>query len=467
MTDLLRILPSFPVAPFGALIPTIERHALTTTDLLVLHPADIAKQTNLPILDLRRFIAVIKASLCNDLVVTRPLVSPEVPAPTSSLESPPSPDSASGSRPVVIDEFISTLDADLDSALGGGIPLGCITEFAGESGAGKTQFLLALCLAVQLAPPHGLAKQALYISTESGLATRRLTQMLDGNQILQEAAQAGNPVSLDNILSAVTPDLESQDHILEYQVPVLLSRHQIGLLVIDSVAANYRAEFERQGSHGSNMATRSAELVRLGALLRDLARRHNIAVVVANQVADRFSSSPLISRSMPFRSSIAHPPPESPLASRSMPPPPIMSSNPSSSVPFSFPDENPPSYAALQLDHQQRWITGWGDDPRAYRALKNPSLGLVWSTQIACRIALFKRPVYGRPRRLAAPLDADDDADRSEATLKSWRRWMKVVFAPHVRASGQGVNDAAEFQITMEGLKAIKAINPDNRSKPP
>jgi DNA repair protein RAD57 len=490
MTDLLHILPSFPLSAFAALLPTIERHGLTTTDLLTTHPADLAKRTQIPIIDLRRFLAAIQASLTDDLPLSRPLAPPFTPSSPSTQDKQPEP---SASLPPSSQQFISTLDDGLDAALGGGIPTGHITEFTGESGVGKTQFLLSLSLAVQLPPPHGLGKQALYISTESGLATRRLAQMLNGNAILREASAAGTPATLDAIHSAVTPDLESQDHILEYQVPVLLSRHDIGLMIIDSVAANYRAEFERQQgfSHGSNMAARSAELIKLGALLRDLARRHNIAVVVANQVADRFASSSTPSSihhhhyhrssAITRNTTTAHPHLESPLASRSnMPPsssaiPPHLSSTPTSSMPFSFPpdpdddqkqqQQQQPSLPALALDHQQRWFTGWGDDPRSSTSLKTPSLGLVWSTQISCRVALYKRPVYGRPTRIAAPLSADDvvvvyddddDVDVRAPTLKTWRRWMKVVFAPHVAASGQGIENATEYEVTMTGLRSVK-----------
>lgn len=434
MTDLLRILPSFTVGPFASLLPVVEKHGITTTDLLALHPADLAKQTQLPLLDLKRFIAAVQASLSDDLVPDEQFLT--------ESEEPET------NQPQCGTTFISTLDDTLDAALGGGVPVGCITEFAGESGAGKTQFLLSLCLAVQLPAPRGLGKKALYISTEASLATRRLAQMLTENEVLKACDYTDKP-SLDNILSTVTPDLESQDHILEYQVPVLLERYDIGLVVMDSVAANYRAEFEHKGSRGSNMAARSAQLVRLGAMLRDIARRRGIAVVVANQVADRFHSAPT-------RPLLLHRmgPPESPLASRSgpMPPPPTFSSTPSSSIPFPPSEDGPPAPPVLLLDHQQRWFTGWGDEPRPSRSLKTPSLGLVWSTQISCRVALLKRPVYGRPRRIAAPIDAEADEDTGP-TLKSWRRWMKVVFAPHTPASGQGITDATEFEVTMAGLR--------------
>ncbi len=124
-----------------------------------------------------------------------------------------------------------------------------------NSGAGKTQFLLGLLLATQLPPPHGLSRSALYISTESALPTTRLSQMLSSHHIL---ASTNPKPSLDHVISIVTPDLESQDHILLYQLPVAIRRHNIGLVVLDSVAANYRAEFERPGAgkNGANMAKR-------------------------------------------------------------------------------------------------------------------------------------------------------------------------------------------------------------------
>ena len=39
--------------------------------------------------------------------------------------------------------------------------------------------------------------------------------------------------------------------------------------------------------------------------------------------------------------------------------------------------------------------------------------------------------------------------------LRKWRRWMKVVFAPHVAASGPGVQGAVEFEIRGMGIAAV------------
>jgi DNA repair protein RAD57 len=259
--------------------------------------------------------------------------------------------------------------------------------------------------------------------------------------------------TLDSVISIVTPDLESQDHILRYQVPVAIRQYGVRLVILDSVAANYRAEFERPGvgagagqTNGANMAQRSSELVKLGQWLRDLAREHDVAIVVANQVGDRFSAAgtnngPGVGRT-----------------SGDMPPgilaPPLMNTAAATEPGL----QNSPPFAAstsdsMSLDHQQRWFTGWGDDRHpsytTWKNLKTPSLGLIWTTQIACRIALIKRPVYG-------PGIVDEESERGEPVLRRWKRWMKVVFAPHVGPSGPGLERAVEFEIRGEGVRSVR-----------
>ena len=441
MTDLSRVLPGFPIGQYAHLLPVIEKNLLTTTDLLTVEIAELGRRTSLPLLDLKRLCHAILQAFQAELGVS------------DKQKENPSTLRQTGKELTEQWQTISLLDESLDQALGGGVPTGRITEVTGESGAGKTQFLLTLLLSVQLPPPYGLGRPALYISTESALSTRRLSQILANHAFFQYAE---TKPSLDGIISTVTPDLESQDHILQFQVPVEVARRNVGLIIMDSVAANYRAEFERGNSsaaRGSNMATRGNDLVRLGHRLRELARKHNLAVVVANQVADRFSS-PSIPRGSHLMARMSQ---GSPLASRSKArAAPLPAAEPTSSmaemVRSSMPEpppEEPPAPPALLLDHQQRWFSGWGDDPYADYALKTPSLGLVWSTQIACRIALYKRPVYGRSRHV-------EDEDTGAPILKSWRRWMKVVFAPHVPPSSQGIGRGPEFEVTMGGIRAVE-----------
>ncbi|KAI1294045.1 DNA repair protein RAD57 [Xylaria venustula] len=543
MSDLSQVLPDFPAAQYARLLPALEKHRLTVTDLLTLELPEIGKRTQLPLLDVKRLCNAILAALHADLGVgvadeshgkanKRGEGKQDEQQNESQPEKRPAVEKSSlrqtgtqlSARPW---HTISTLDASLDAALDGGVPTGYITEITGESGAGKTQFLLTLLLSVQLPPPHGLGRPALYISTEAALSTKRLSQILAHNPFFRTLdADTARP-SLDRVISTVTPDLESQDHILTYQVPVEVARRNIGLVVLDSVAANYRAEFERGGS-GSNMAARSADLVRLGHLLRELARKHDLAVVVANQVADRFSStnlfthpsssipqssnSPAIKNSGASRPIPGGAPPhqyrhqqlaaagatphrfgpmsqESPLASRSR----NLNPNPAdveptssmadvvvrSSMPEPPPEDFVPTApAALSLDHQQRWFTGWGDDPYHHETLKTPSLGLVWTTQIAARIALFRRPAYGRKvvvdndshrvNNDGTTVDEYGDEDVSVNTgpyIKSWRRWMKVVFAPHVPGTGPGLDGAVEFEVVAGGLHGVEKAKRNKRVK--
>lgn len=323
------------------------------------------------------------------------------------------------------------------------------TVLTARSGAGKTQLLLTLLLAAQLPPPHGLSKSAVYISTEAPLVTNRLTQLLSAHPALASLPPKEKP-SLSRILSIQTPDLESQEHILRYQLPVAIKKHNVGLVVLDSVAANYRAEFERQGPRdgAASMAKRGAQLVQLGALLRDMARTEGIAIVVANQVADRFSkgySNP--TSNAPSRTTSTNS--QGPDRENT---PQAQSDHPPLHAPPQMEEGLVLSPDPLALDHQQCWFTGWGDvqsDPP--HTLKTPSLGLVWTNQIACRIALHKKPVYAS-RPLVVSVNGEEQWNDEENRISKWRRWFKVVFAPWAPPSeGRGI----EYEVLKSGLRHV------------
>ncbi|KAF8533980.1 P-loop containing nucleoside triphosphate hydrolase protein [Trichophaea hybrida] len=268
MTDLTQLLPHY--TPTNTrLLTSFQSHNLTTADLLSLDPTDISRRItdkkypslSPPLLEIKRFITNLSAAFSSD--------TPILPATSINASQ----------------TFLSTGDETINSLLNGGIPTGTITEFVGESGAGKTQFLLTLALTVQL---HG--RGAVYISTESPLSTPRLLQIASS---LNTRFSPNPPVSTDKVLSITCSDLETQDHILRYQLPVTVARHNIGVIVIDSIAANFRAEFDRPdakrvktsgtGEGPAQMARRGGELVGVAQGLRELARRYKLAVVVANQ----------------------------------------------------------------------------------------------------------------------------------------------------------------------------------------
>ncbi|KAH0542616.1 hypothetical protein FGG08_003024 [Glutinoglossum americanum] len=419
MTDLLTILPTFPVKQYTHLLPSLEKNFITTTDLLTLDALEVSKRARLPLLDIRRLTNAVVAALQGELGI-----GPDG-AVSGGVEMGDRKGRLRRTGVEAIEGWktVSTLDEKLDAALKGGIPTGHITEFTGESAAGKTQFLLTLSLAAQLPPTHGgLSKSALYIATESPISTRRLSQLL--SSIRSRFPDVQPPPSMDRVLSIICADLEVQEHILNYQLEVAIQRYGVGLVAIDSVAANFRAELGNAGGAGgvggANMAKRSVDLLRLGQLLRHLAREHDVAIVVANQVSDRFGPAP---------------------------PAPSSSSSSSSITTTTRPAD------ILTLDHQQRWFTGWGDEyPIHSPSLPNipnpktPSLGLTWTNCLSARIALIKEPVYGGA-------DAVDGEVGGEKELLRWRRWMKIVFAPWAEG-GRGTE--VEFVITTGGVKATE-----------
>jgi DNA repair protein RAD57 len=304
------------------------------------------------------------------------------------------------------------------------------------SAAGKTQFLLTLLLSAQLPAPVGLSRNSIYISTEAPLSTTRLAQLLESHPRLSQLAAADKP-SLSRVLAIPVQDLESQDHILAFQLPNAIRRYKVGLVVLDSVAANYRAE------HGSavprDLANRAAQLAKLGKFLRDLAKEENIAVVVANQVSDRFEDLSVTVRYDHYRST-------SPTVSSSPAPPSTQGAPPSSTGHSNSTSRE----STLSLDFQQRFFTGWGDEMygTSFEGLKSPALGLGWTNQIACRIAL-------RMEAWRASAGVNDAAVTGYQRGNIWkdkkkRRFLRVVFAPWTPPTA----DPIEYEIRPEGIAA-------------
>jgi len=288
--------------------------------------------------------------------------------------------------------------------------------------------------------------------------------------------EAAERPSLARIHSIKVSDIEAQDHILTYQVPVAIVRHNVGLIVLDSVAANFRAEFDRPqdsaatpGKKRTAFAERNEQLVRLGSHLRYLAQHYNIVVVVANQILDRFSPD------TPARDFAVGPP----RASQSQP-----ASRTASQMVFSphpgaaaLPSQTPPPTAQdlskevvlstndpLSLDQQQRFTTGWGSLPPRTpfgqqdwvhmdylrNNLKTPSLGQVWTSQLSARIVLLKSPEWK---------DHDYRLGLAERDVARWRKWVNVAFAPWIKDDHGALG--TEVEIWEGGVRAITPTSHD------
>lgn len=562
--DLLSTLPNFPTKPYAHILPSLEKNRISTVDLVTLDTLEIAKRAHVPPADVRRLCVHLIQALHQDVGFERKQSTPESNLrdvePSSSIDIEATIEPGPSTKLDLAEwNAISTLDPALDALLGGGILAEYVTEVTGESGSGKTQFLLGLLLSVQLPRPRGLGKRAIYISTEAPLSTLRLSQLLECHPYLSSLPPRSSRPSLQNILSINAMDLETQDHILNYQLPVAVSRYDVGLVVIDSITANYRAE--HSSDNVGALSTRSGELARLGQMLRNLAVKEHIAVVVANQVSDRFDSFEVGSvgshmflgnTSTTRESGTASPLPKaraeggggaavarggarvnsesnmeflSPSPAHAM----IPSSSPAAAFPSSPYGEEDPQFDGsylvgnpvrnqiLSLLRQQRFFTGWGDLPSPSPCLspspgpglppiqihqrpshKTPALGLVWSTQIACRIALKKEEqvtytMVDMPRTSASVSasteragqahpdireekeekeipsndDGDDSSakdDKSKPTIETrTRRKMKLVFAPWTAGfeftedgvDHGGFGDEVQFEIWKGGVRSV------------
>lgn len=130
MTDLLHIIPNFPIKLYTHLLPSLEKNLITTTDLLTLDALEVAKRAQLPLLDVRRLTNHVVAILHGQLGLTDGNKSNfedvgEKQNDYGALRR-------TGEKVVEKQDIISTLDTALDGALGGGIPTGYVTEITGE-----------------------------------------------------------------------------------------------------------------------------------------------------------------------------------------------------------------------------------------------------------------------------------------------------------------------------------------------
>lgn len=121
MTDLLQVLPDFETRPFSHLLPSLDRALVTTNDLLTLGPPDVARRAQLPAAELRKLVDALVPALHRSLGFG-----------AEPADANPDVFSAALASPADSWSCISTLDDQLDAALGGGIPPGYVVEATGE-----------------------------------------------------------------------------------------------------------------------------------------------------------------------------------------------------------------------------------------------------------------------------------------------------------------------------------------------
>ncbi|KAJ9060382.1 DNA repair protein rhp57 [Entomophthora muscae] len=164
----------------------------------------------------------------------------------------------------------------LDKALGGGFPSKCLTEIFGRSSAGKTQIALQLCVTAQLPiSSGGLGKGAIYIATEREFPVNRFTQIVKSWLHKFPPQTTLEDVNL-NVKTILRHDLSMLLSVLQ-QLPNTLDLSQMGLLILDSIAAPFLGEV---------LPGRRKALTSLAHELQSLAHKYNLVVVCINQVTE-------------------------------------------------------------------------------------------------------------------------------------------------------------------------------------
>jgi len=163
------------------------------------------------------------------------------------------------------DDRVSTGCDPLDDLLGGGLERGAVTQFYGPPAAGKTN--VALSAAVETAAGGA---RVVYVDTE-GLSPERFEQLLAGRTDDVEAASGRIAISGARDFDEQAEAVRDAGDLAE----------GADLVVLDSATGFYRL---RRTEDGGEDGEALRDVARQVTHLLSLARRHDLAAVVTNQV---------------------------------------------------------------------------------------------------------------------------------------------------------------------------------------
>lgn len=178
------------------------------------------------------------------------------------------------------DEAISTGCGPVDELLGGGFERGTVTQLYGPPAAGKTN--LALSAAVETAVEGGTA---VYIDTE-GVSVDRFQQLLEATVESQSPRTDGTrDGDVPDDIEAVASRIVIEDALdFEEQAEAVRDAEEFAeraeLIVLDSATGFYRLERTADGDEGEALRSVTRQVTHL----LSLARKHDLAVVLTNQV---------------------------------------------------------------------------------------------------------------------------------------------------------------------------------------
>ncbi|MHA1734637.1 MAG: DNA repair and recombination protein RadA [Promethearchaeota archaeon] len=169
---------------------------------------------------------------------------------------------------------ITTGSKELDKILGGGVSTGRITEVAGAFKSGKTCLAHTIAVTAQLPREQGgIEKGVAFIDTENTFSRAKV----------ERTARRFGIDPLAALSRIYHVKVFSSDHQLQMvrNAEAIIDSNDVGLLIVDSLMALFRAEYVGIGS----LAARQQVLNTLIHDLSRIAEVHDIAILLTNQVA--------------------------------------------------------------------------------------------------------------------------------------------------------------------------------------
>ena len=154
----------------------------------------------------------------------------------------------------------------LDRILNGGLNTGLFTHVYGEAAAGKTTLALQFVTNV-----YRLNMGTIYVNSESTAPVRRLEQMTTQSY-----------GDIENLVKILAPKGFNEQGALIDDLELYL-RENTKLVIVDTLTRYYRLELEDKKTN----YVKHRELNRQAGVLKGLARNHEIAVLVLNQVTSQ------------------------------------------------------------------------------------------------------------------------------------------------------------------------------------
>ena len=150
---------------------------------------------------------------------------------------------------------------NIDELLGGGFEAGTLTQMYGQAGSGKTN----ICIQLAIESVRS-GKKVVFIDTE-GISVERFDQIAgDNSELISKDIIIYEPMDFDQQYSVVR------------EIDKIIGGN-VGVVILDSATLFYRYELEDERS-----ISLKRELAHQAAHLLGLARKHDVAVVITNQI---------------------------------------------------------------------------------------------------------------------------------------------------------------------------------------